>query len=136
VEKTGRDDDGRPFADLKPTAVGTGELFCFYNDVQAFATITAVATIASITVSGEAYKIKNGHNCWFTAIAKDPEGHVINLITPSWEVVPSSLGTFTEFLLNRAKFSAHSTNVGEGTVEAIIGSVIGSREIEVSSEGF
>lgn len=136
VTSTGRDDDGRPFAVFEPRASGECELYCFYNDVQAFVTITAVATIDSITVTGEAYKIENGHNCWFTATVKDPYGNVINLVTPTWEVVPGSLGTFTESSLNRAKFVADSVNVGKGTVEAILGGVIGSREIEVSSEGF
>ena len=135
VVSYGRDDGGRPFADLYPTAATTGELYCFYSDVQGYAVITALATVASISVTAEAYLIRNNRALWFTAIAKDPGGHIINLITPSWEIV-GGIGTFTGFAGNQALFLSDSTFLGKGTIEAILGGVVGSREVEISTEGF
>ncbi len=135
VTSRGRDSSNRPYVTFKPTSFATGELFVFYNDVQTHATITSVATVASISISPESISIQGNHTfAPFIATAYDPDGNVINLITPTWEAV-GSIGTITTVEGNQATFRATNEASAFGTIEAYLGGVVGSAEITVTTEG-
>jgi len=130
VAGNGRSSGGRPLAILTPMASGTGEVRCFFNDIQGVATITAFATIESLSITPKRISIEVYAEQEFTATAKDPNGNIINLIVPTWEVtggigtIPPSTGS------NQALFSA--TVAGVGTIDAYYQGKSASAEVTVN----
>ncbi len=128
---TGRNpDNSRPYADFELYTVGSIELYCFYSDVRGFASIEGYATVESITVTPAGATVEVGYGQEYLATVKDPNGNILNLVTPTWEIESATvIGTINPAGFGYARFNATAT--GEGIINAYFYGVKGSVEVMV-----
>jgi len=129
--------DGKPFAVFEPRSMATGEVRCVYNDVRAHADVTCYATVERVAISPTNYpsplKVTMGLNQTFTArvwVETDSGEREITLFTPEWTPFGSVVTLLTA---EGATATFQPTNIGYGSIEAIVGGVTGEVIISVEA---
>ncbi len=114
------------------SSAGNGEITASQGDISKTITVNISqepAVLTSIEISPESVSVVSGDTRVFSSIGKDQYGENIAFTTPPAWSVTGNIGTVSPTDGNSTTFTA--SNVGEGSISAAVGNIIGTAELAV-----